>query len=202
MGKYDTDVHYLRKQIEELDTFIKRSDKKNTKGAKAEPTEKEAKIMKKYNSKYKDHMCKNCKYLDKFNKLKDKFNEENNESQQIIKKKDNKKSKDIKEIKDIKCVCGFRECKDGAHNPNQLNLVKPKKDKKLMINNLNNVIAQKKQSTSSTPWSYARQGFIQPGPSFSRSIINQYGKEYRRTKSAKRINEREIKNQIIRAYEV
>ena len=165
MSKYDTDVHHLRKQIEDLDLWIK-----NGKKLKNDQAPKSKKLTRKFTEKYKDHMCKNCEY--------------------VTKQKGNS------------CTKGFRECKDGAHNPNQLNISKPKIDKKLMINNMNNVIAQKKQSTSSTPWSYARQGFIQPGPRFNRSILNQYGKEYRRTKSAKRVKENDIKNQVIRYYEI
>ena len=165
MAKYDTDVHHLRKQIEDLDLWMTKGKK-----LKNENTPKAQRITKKFESKYKNRMCDDCTY----------------EAKKLGRS----------------CTNGFRECKKGAHNPNQLNLVPPKKDKKLMVKNMNNVLQEKKQSKSNVPWSYAHQGFIQPGPRFNRSILNQYGKEYRRTKSAKRLEERDLQSQIIRAYEV
>ena len=160
MSKYDTDVHHLRKQIDDLSLWMTKGKK-----LKSQNTPKAKRITKKMEIKYKDHMC------------------------------DSKKT-------GKSCDKGFRECHKGAHNPNQLNLIKPKKEKELMVNNMKNILEEKKQSKSNVPWSYAHQGYIQPGPRFNRSILNQYGKEVRRTKSAKRIQERDIQNQIIRAYEI
>ena len=160
MAKYDTDVHHLRKQIDDLNLWMTEGKK-----LKSKNTPKAKRITKKMEIKYKTHMC------------------------------DSKKT-------GKSCDKGFRECNKGAHNPNQLNLIKPKKEKELMVNNMKNILEEKKQSKSNVPWSYAHQGYIQPGPRFNRSILNQYGKEVRRTKSAKRIEERDIQNQIIRAYEI
>ena len=135
MSKYDTDVHHLRKQIDDLSLWITKGKKLKTQNKK-----KKKRITKKMEIKYKNHMC-DSKMTGK------------------------------------SCDKGFRECNKGAHNPNQLNLINPKKEKELMVNNMKTILEEKKQSKSNVPWSYAHQGYIQPGPRFNRSILNQYGKE-------------------------
>ena len=73
------------------------------------------------------------------------------------------------------CPDSFSGCKY-AHNPNQLNLIPPQKDKQLMKNNLSVTLGKKEKSVVIVPWSYPKQGYIEAGPKFEKSLVKQYGK--------------------------
>ncbi len=71
-----------------------------------------------------------------------------------------------------------------------------------MVKTMNALIENKKNPKPVIPWTYARRGFYETAPRFDRNTLEQYGKDYKRAKSAKRVVEKDIKSQIIRAYEV
>ena len=185
MAKYDTNINQIKERIILLEKYISKGKK-----LQHEEPENYEKLNTKYKT-FKDKMCSNL-HPDYTKKI---YSLDGREIPQS--------AYDREEIRKYFCKCGkpYDEC-DGAHNPNQLNLIKPTKDKQLMENNVRFLEAQKKQSSVIVPWSYPKQGFIEPGPLFEKSLVKQYGQEFKRTKSAKKLGERDLEKLRLPYHEI
>ena len=89
----------------------------------------------------------------------------------------------------IKCLNLYNKC-EGAHNPNQLNLISPLKDKLLMENNVRLLEKEKIQSRIMIPWTYPKEGYIEKKPVHKENIGLQYDYELKRRKSEKKFNQK------------
>jgi hypothetical protein len=63
-------------------------------------------------------------------------------------------------LKEGKCIDGYMNCKF-AHNPCQLNLVVPEKEKDMLNFTQRAINKKKKKSMPLVPWRPAKQGFIE-----------------------------------------
>ena len=71
-----------------------------------------------------------------------------------------------------------------------------------MKNNLSVTLGKKEKSVVIVPWSYPKQGFIESGPKFEKSLVKQYGKEYKRAHSAKKFKKTDIEKLKIKVHEI
>ena len=158
LGKYQTDVKHIRKQIEDLDEWITNKQKLKNENKM---------LYEKFKKKYINKVCKT-------------FVENRS--------------------------CPKKDC-DEAHYPTQLNLIAPEKDKALMLNNIRETKAKMKQSTVLVPWTYPKQGFIEQGLTYDKKLVREFatsnkGKVNHRSKSAKRLNQRELERLKIKCHEI
>jgi hypothetical protein len=159
------------------------------------------KTIKKYDVDAK-HLVRQIEELDEWMSKKDRLKTENNKKE-LYKKMVGKYKTEMcpNIIKLGHCPDSFSGCKY-AHNPNQLNLIPPQKDKQLMKNNLSVTLGKKEKSVVIVPWSYPKQGFIEAGPKFEKSLVKQYGKEYKRAHSAKKFKKTDIEKLKIKVHEI
>ncbi|MCQ2816283.1 MAG: hypothetical protein MJ252_03355 [archaeon] len=210
MGKFNTDVKHLTKQIQDLDLWIT---------SKQKLKQYEPELYDKINAKYKGELCPTLK---KYKTEKTEHPEletckvkirkcpyAHNEQELAFKKLGNDKEHAKMcptLVKKGKCDKEYEVC-PYAHYANQINLIKPQQTKDLMIRNMNGVKSQMECSTLPKPWSYAKQGYIEEGPKFDRHILANFTdensiKQYRRTKSAKKFTEKDLEKQKIYAHEI
>ena len=159
LGKYNTDVKHLRKQIERLDEWITNKHK-----MKNEDKKNYEKFRKKYCNKTCEIFMKNRS-------------------------------------------CSKKNCED-AHYPNQLNLIAPEKDKALMLNNMRETKGKMKSSSVLVPWTYPKQNLIEQGLEFDKKLVREFATTpnnttvNHRSKSAKRLTQRDLSKLRIQCHEI
>ena len=184
MAKYDIDIAKLKERILLLEIFIKKGI-----DMEIEDPEKYEKLNTKYKT-FKNHMCKKLHpdYTQKIF-INGKEIEQDEYDREEIRKKF------------IKCLNPYNEC-EGAHNPNQLNLISPLKDKLLMENNVRVLENEKIQSRIMIPWTYPKQGYIEKKPVHKENIRLQYDYELKRSKSEKKFNQKKLEDLKIPFHEI